>query len=90
MEPDRVDQIVDAHKGDPSALIQVLLEIQKENRWLPRQALERVGQKLGVPMTTIGLVLGARSMAAVPAQLIGGELADLQFFALPTDERPKH
>ena len=33
-------------------------------------------QKLGVPMTTIGLVLGARSMAAVPAQLIGGELAD--------------
>ena len=53
MEPDRVDQIVDAHQGDPSALIQVLLEIQKENRWLPRQALERVGAKLGVPMSRI-------------------------------------
>lgn len=53
MEPERVDQIIDEHQGDESALIQVLLTIQKENRWLPKQVLDQVAEKLGVPMARI-------------------------------------
>jgi NADH-quinone oxidoreductase subunit E len=49
MDHDRVDQIIDKHQGDASSLIQVLLEIQSENNWLPRETLQRVSDKLGVP-----------------------------------------
>ena len=53
MENDRIDQIIDNHQSDASALIQVLLEIQSENHWLPKKALERVSNKLQVPLTQI-------------------------------------
>ncbi|MGB9617956.1 MAG: complex I 24 kDa subunit family protein [Desulfomonilaceae bacterium] len=53
MDKNRVDEIIDAHNADPSHLIQVLLDIQAENNWLPREALERVAERLDVPMTRI-------------------------------------
>ena len=53
MDLDIVDRIVDKHQCDASALIQVLLEIQAENRWIPKDALERVGEKLGVSVARI-------------------------------------
>jgi len=53
MDKERVDQIIDKHNGEPSSLIQVLLDIQSENSWLPREALERVAERLKVPMTRI-------------------------------------
>jgi NADH-quinone oxidoreductase subunit E len=53
MNIERVDQIIDKHQGEASSLIQVLLDIQGENRWLPREALERVSEKLKVPVTRI-------------------------------------
>jgi NADH-quinone oxidoreductase subunit E len=53
MDNDRIDQIIDKHKGEASSLIQVLLEIQSENNWLPKEALERVSEKLQVPLTRI-------------------------------------
>ena len=53
MDNERVDQIVDKYHGEPSYLIQVMLEIQKENNSLPKEALERVAKKLEVPMTRI-------------------------------------
>ncbi|MFO7751281.1 MAG: NAD(P)H-dependent oxidoreductase subunit E [Desulfobacteraceae bacterium] len=53
MEIERIDEIIESHQCEPSALIQILLEIQKENRWLPRAALERIGERLEVPMTRI-------------------------------------
>ena len=48
-----VDRIIDEHHGEASSLIQVLLEIQAENHWLPREALERVSERLQVPMSRI-------------------------------------
>ena len=39
MDNDRIDQIIDKHNGEASSLIQVLLEIQSENHWLPKEAL---------------------------------------------------
>jgi NADH-quinone oxidoreductase subunit E len=49
----KIDQIIDKYQGDASALIQVLLEIQRENRWLPKEALEKVSEKLEVPLNQI-------------------------------------
>ena len=48
-----VDKIVGKYQGDRSALIQVLIEIQRENRWLPKEALKQVSQRLGVALTQI-------------------------------------
>ncbi|MDY7034994.1 MAG: NAD(P)H-dependent oxidoreductase subunit E [Thermodesulfobacteriota bacterium] len=53
MDIDRINQIIDKHQGEASSLIQVLLEIQSENHWLPKEALERVSEKLQVPLTRI-------------------------------------
>jgi NADH-quinone oxidoreductase subunit E len=50
---DKIDQIIDKYQGDASSLIQVLLEIQRENRWLPNEALNKVSKKLGVPLNQI-------------------------------------
>ena len=48
-----IDEIAGKYGGDRSALIQVLLEVQRENRWLPKDALKLVSQRLGVPLTQI-------------------------------------
>jgi NADH-quinone oxidoreductase subunit E len=53
MDIGRIDQIIDEHHGDASLLIQILLDIQSENRWLPKEALDRVSEKLAVPMSRI-------------------------------------
>ena len=53
MDNDRIDQIIDKYQGEASSLIQVLLEIQSENHWLPQGALKRVSEKLQVPLTRI-------------------------------------
>jgi NADH-quinone oxidoreductase subunit E len=53
MDHDRIDQIIDEHQAEPSALIQVLLAIQKENHWLPKEALARVSERLQVPVARI-------------------------------------
>jgi NADH-quinone oxidoreductase subunit E len=53
MDTTRIDQIIDEHQGEASSLIQVLLEIQSEHHWLPKEALKRVSGKLQVPLTRI-------------------------------------
>lgn len=51
MDNERIDQIIDKHHGEASALIQILLDIQSENHWLPKEALERVSERLSIPFT---------------------------------------
>ena len=53
MEMDRIDQIIDNHQGEASSLIQILLDIQSENHWLPKESLDRVSQRLDVPISQI-------------------------------------
>ena len=53
MDIERIDQIIDKHQGEASSLIQVLLEIQSENHWLPKEALEMVSEKLRVPLSRV-------------------------------------
>ncbi|HMK66797.1 MAG TPA: NAD(P)H-dependent oxidoreductase subunit E [Thermodesulfobacteriota bacterium] len=53
MDIQRIDQLIDKHHCEPSSLIQILLDIQAENHWLPPEALDRVAERLQVPMTRI-------------------------------------
>jgi len=53
MDNERIDQIIDRHGCEAGSLIQVLLEIQREHHWLPGEALERVSERLQVPLTRI-------------------------------------
>lgn len=52
-EVNEVDTILGKYQGDSSALIQVLIEIQRQNRWLSRDILKQVSQRLGVSLTQI-------------------------------------
>jgi NADH-quinone oxidoreductase subunit E len=53
MDNERIDKIIDKYHGEASSLIQVLLQIQSDNHWLPREALERVAERLNVPMSRV-------------------------------------
>jgi NADH-quinone oxidoreductase subunit E len=53
MDIEKIDQIIDKHHGEASSLIQVLLDIQSDNHWLPKEALDRVAERLEVPVTRI-------------------------------------
>lgn len=53
MDIGKIDQIIDKHQSEASLLIQILLDIQHDNNWLPKEALIRVCEKLAVPMSRI-------------------------------------
>lgn len=49
----KVDEIIDRHNKDKRALIQILLEIQREYNWLPKEALLWLSERLGVSINQI-------------------------------------
>ncbi len=53
MDDDRIDQIIEKYQGKGRFVIQILMDIQHENHWLPKEVLEKVSQKLGVPLSEI-------------------------------------
>lgn len=53
VDNDKIDRILNKHQGKPNSLVQVLLEIQHENRWLPSDVLERVSKELDVPLSRV-------------------------------------
>ena len=53
MDIERIDEIIDKHQAEANSLIQILLEVQGENHWLPREALARISRKLDVPLSRI-------------------------------------
>jgi len=52
-ELSNVDKIIDKHQGNKSALIQILLDIQAHDHWLPKPALMWVTERLGIPWSQI-------------------------------------
>ncbi len=53
MDTAKIERIIDKHHCEASALIEILLDIQNELHWLPREALELVAGKLQVPVSRI-------------------------------------
>ncbi|MBA7536825.1 hypothetical protein ES705_29090 [subsurface metagenome] len=49
----QIDKIIDKYRASKTALIQILLDIQRQNRWLPKPALVWVSERLGVPWSQI-------------------------------------
>jgi NADH:ubiquinone oxidoreductase subunit E/coenzyme F420-reducing hydrogenase delta subunit len=48
-----IDQIIDKYQAKPGALIHVLMDIQSENHWLPKEILNTISQKLEVPLNRV-------------------------------------
>lgn len=48
-----IDRIIERYQGDPAALIHVLMHVQHENRWLPREVLSAISRKLSVPLSRV-------------------------------------
>ncbi len=53
MDTETVERIIDDHGCEAGSLIQILLDVQKAFHWLPREALELVGERLQIPMSQI-------------------------------------
>ncbi|MDD5288182.1 MAG: NADH-quinone oxidoreductase subunit NuoE [Dehalococcoidales bacterium] len=49
----KTDQIIDKYGSNKSALIQILLEIQRENNWVSKETLEMVSEKLGITLAQV-------------------------------------
>jgi len=50
-EVDRVDHIIDRYADEEGVLIQVLLDVQREYNWLPKEVLRRVSERLDIPVS---------------------------------------
>ncbi len=53
MNNDKIEQILNEHQGQAGALIKVMMEIQEENKWLPREVLVQISEKLEVPLSRV-------------------------------------
>jgi len=52
-EISRIDQIIDKCEGEEGILIQLLLDIQQELNWIPKEVAERISQRLNIPLAQI-------------------------------------
>jgi NADH-quinone oxidoreductase subunit E len=50
---EKIDEIIDRYAGEKGALIQLLLDVQAELHWIPREAIERISGKLSIPVSQI-------------------------------------
>ena len=53
MELAKVDEIIDKYPAQPSVLIQLLLDIQSECNWIPKEAIQSVSERLQIPVSQI-------------------------------------
>lgn len=63
-----VDEIIDRYGGDPSMLIQILLDIQKQNHWLSKSAITWISRRLNVPVTRITRIATFYTMFSLKPQ----------------------
>ena len=64
---DSIDRIIDRYNADAGSLIQILLDIQKENHWISQEALEKVGARLNVPSSRIQhIITFYRAFSLIP------------------------
>lgn len=53
MLKEKVDMIIDKYVNQEGVLIQLLLEIQRELNWIPREVVQRISEKLKIPVSEI-------------------------------------
>jgi len=47
---DKIDEIIDRYAGKEGMLIQLLLDIQNELKWIPQEAMERISKRNNIPI----------------------------------------
>ena len=50
---DQIDRIIDKYINDEGVLIQLLLDIQHEFNWIPKEAIMRINERLKIPVSEI-------------------------------------
>lgn len=53
MASDKIDTIIAKYEGKSGVLIQLLLELQRELNWIPPEAVKKINEKLGIPVSEI-------------------------------------
>src|SRR4030043_598888 len=53
MENSGIDTIIKQYKGKESAILAILQDIQSKKKYLPKEILEQVSQKMQIPVTHI-------------------------------------
>lgn len=53
MDSAQIDAMIGKHRGKPGDLIHVLMEIQHQNHWLPRDVLQQVADALEIPFSRV-------------------------------------
>ena len=53
MEVSKIDNVIKQYGAKESALLAILQDIQTEEKYLPKDALEYVSQKMGIPLAQV-------------------------------------
>jgi len=53
MSMDRIDKIINKYSDEQGVLIQLLLDVQRELNWIPKEAIMRINQRLKIPVSEI-------------------------------------
>jgi len=53
MDQEKIDQILDRYAGGEGVLIQLLLDVQTEWRWIPKEAVQRISDRLQIPLSQV-------------------------------------
>jgi NADH-quinone oxidoreductase subunit E len=67
MNLERIDEIIDRYVGEEGALVQLLLDMQSELNWLPREAIEQTSKRFQVPVSQVYRIASFyRAMSLAP------------------------
>jgi NADH-quinone oxidoreductase subunit E len=53
MDLTKVDVIIDNYQAEPASLLAILQDVQDEENWLPREAVDHIAKRLKVPLSRI-------------------------------------
>jgi len=53
MDQEKIDQLIDKYAGEEGVLIQLLLDVQRELNWVPKEVVQRISDRLQVPLSQI-------------------------------------
>jgi len=53
MNPEKVDEIIDRYPAQQGVLIQLLLDLQSEFTWIPKEVILRISGRLQIPVSQI-------------------------------------
>ncbi len=53
MSMEHIDKIIDKYADEKGVLIQLLLDVQRELNWIPKEAIMRIHERLKIPVSEI-------------------------------------